>query len=121
MGKEYASDLSQRLLKFSVETIKLVGKIKGSRELDVVRYQLSKSATSIGANFEESRCTTKNEFPAKIRISVREALETAYWFRLIRALNVTNHTDIELLLAENIEIIKILKSILRKTSIPSIL
>ncbi len=119
MGKEYAFNLSQRLLKFSVEVIRFLGKIKGKRELDVVRYQLSKSATSIGANYEESQSTTKNEFPAKIRICVREALETAYWLRVIRSLNITDRPDVDRLLGEDIEIVKILKSILRKTSIPS--
>ena len=50
MGKKYTSDLSERLSKFAVEVMKLLGEIQGGKELVVVKYQVSKSATSIGAN-----------------------------------------------------------------------
>ena len=75
MGKVYASDLSERLLTFAVDVIKLLKDIQGGKEIDVVKYQLSKSATSIGANYKESQSTTGKEFPTKIRICVREGLE----------------------------------------------
>jgi four helix bundle protein len=69
----------------------------------------------MGANYEESQSTTKKEFPVKIRISLREALETRYWLRFIKRLSIIENQKLDLVLFECIELIKILKSILSKT------
>ena len=115
MGKAHASDLSERLLKFSVDVLNLLREIRGGKEIDVIKYQLSKSATSIGANYRESQSTTRREFPAKIRICVREGLESEYWLRVLLSLKILDKERVERLLRESEEIIKILKTILRKT------
>ena len=116
MGKVYASNLSERLLRFAVEVIKMLGELEQRKEFDVIKYQLSKAATSIGANYEESQSTTRKEFPRKIRICVRESLESKYWLRIIQALGVLNKSTVQALILENEEISRILKTILRKTS-----
>jgi len=116
MGKVYVSNLSERLLRFAVDVIRLLGRIEKRKEYDVIKYQLSKAATSVGANYEESQSTTRREFPAKIRISVREAIESRYWLRIIRALGLLQDGKVEELIQESEEITKILKTILRKTS-----
>ena len=56
--KKYATDLRQRLLTYAVDTLKLLMSLPKKRELDVIRYQLSKSATSIGANYEEAQSSS---------------------------------------------------------------
>src|ERR1039458_10775609 len=56
------------------------------------------------------------EFPTKIRICVREGLESEYWLRTILALEILDKGKVERLLRENEEIVKIVKTILRKTS-----
>jgi four helix bundle protein len=117
MGKVYANDLSERLFNFSVAVIKISGMIEGRREIDVVKYQLSKSVTSIGANCQETQSTTRKEFSSKIRICVPEALETRYWLQLTRALDLLEEEKINSALRESDEIIKILRTILRKTSV----
>ena len=71
--------------------MELLIKIPYKKEYEVIRYQLSKSATSIGANYEESQATTRKEFLVKIRISLREALESNYWLRIIKALNAAEN------------------------------
>ena len=45
------NDLAERLLIFSAEVIKLLRKIKYSQETGIIKYQLTKSATSSGANY----------------------------------------------------------------------
>ena len=117
VGKVYASSLSERLLRFAVEVIRLLGRIEKKKEYDVIKYQLSKAATSVGANYEESQCTTRREFPTKIRISEREALESKYWLRIILDLELLQDGKVKELIHESEEIAKILKTILRKTSI----
>jgi len=45
------TELRERLLNFSVEILKFLKALPYRNEFDVLRYQLSKSATSIGANY----------------------------------------------------------------------
>lgn len=112
-------DLSERLLNFAVNCFELIKQLPQNREFDVLRYQLSKSSTSIGANYEESQSTTFKEFSQRIRICVREALETWYWIKIISALKLGDKILVEYLAKEIEEIIKILKTILRKTTNPN--
>ena len=44
------TDLRERLLDFSVSVLKFLHTLPYRKEYEVLRYQLSKSATSIGAN-----------------------------------------------------------------------
>ena len=111
---EYKSDLRERLLTFSVNVIRFLASLPYKKEYDVLRYQLSKSATSIGANYEESQSTTFKEFIQKLRIALREANESKYWLTIIEKLNLGNKDNRELLIKEAIEISLILGSIASK-------
>ena len=54
----------------------------------VIRNQITKSGTSIGANYREAnRSRSKKDFKNKINISVSEASETVYWLDIIFELN----------------------------------
>ncbi len=108
------SDLRERLLDFSVQCIKFLYTIPAKKEHDVLKYQLSKSATSIGANYEESQSCTYKEFLQKIRISLREANETKYWLAIIEQLDLVEKDKLVILLNEAKEITLILGSIASK-------
>jgi len=114
IAKSYKIDLRDRLLDFSVNIIRFLSSLPENREFDVFRYQLSKSATSIGANYEESQASTYKEFVNRIRICLREAKETLYWMRILVKLNIGNGPDRDRLLKESDEISKIFGSILLK-------
>jgi four helix bundle protein len=75
---KYKINLKDRLLNFAVETIKFLSEISDKKEYNVIKYQLSKSATAIGANFEEAQSSGDKEFIHKLRIALREANETYY-------------------------------------------
>jgi len=109
--QKYEKNLRERLLNSSVYIMKFINSFPSKREFDVFRYQLSKSATSIGANYEESQTATYKEFINRIRIALREANETAYWLKIIDKLNIGNNTCREFLLSEIGEICKIFGSI----------
>ena len=50
----------------------------------VLATQLLKSGTSIGANIREAvRSQSRNEFLAKMNISLKEAYESEYWLELL--------------------------------------
>jgi four helix bundle protein len=49
-----SNELSERLFNFAVRTLKFLSKLPDKPELRIIRYQLSKSSTSSGANYEEA-------------------------------------------------------------------
>jgi four helix bundle protein len=112
--KKYKTDLRQRLLNYAVNSLKLLMKLPHEKEFDVIRYQLSKSATSIGANYEEAQASTEKEFVQKVRIALREANESKYWYKIILELEIFNNEDIDKMSKESNEISLILGSIVSK-------
>ena len=84
------------------------------KEYDVIRYQLSKAATSIGANYEESQSATYKEFINKNRIALREAKESIYWLKIIQRLHIGNKEDLKNLISECKEISNIFGAIVSK-------
>jgi four helix bundle protein len=83
---KYPLNLEDRFLQFSIDVIRFLIKLPKTREFDVIRNQLSKSATSIGANYQESQASSHAEFKQRIQICLRETRETLYWLRLMREL-----------------------------------
>jgi four helix bundle protein len=54
----------------------------------VVRNQLTKCGTSVGANYREAnRAGSRADFKSRIKISESEASETQYWLEVIIDLN----------------------------------
>ncbi len=49
------NDLQKRLFQFAVNIIFLIRKLPKGKDYDVVSYQLIKSATSSGANYDEAQ------------------------------------------------------------------
>ena len=113
MGSE---ELQERLFQFSVSVIKFLRSWKSGRETDVIRYQLSKSATSVGANYEEAQAAiSRKEFGVKVSISLKEMRETRYWLRILNEVEVRNEKVTELLY-ESDELAKILGKISSKVN-----
>ena len=110
------TDLQSRLFKFSVDMIKGVRNLPNSKEYKVISYQVLKSATSVGDNYEEAQgAVSKVDFSNKVGISLKEARETNYWIRIIIEITPDNDDWISLE-KESSELMKILGSIYSKTS-----
>jgi four helix bundle protein len=113
--EKYKLDLKQRLFDFAIAVLKFLKTIDSNRLYDVFRYQVSKSASSVGANYEEAQAAfSKKEFASKIGICLKEARETNYFLRLIMELNISNKENCNHLVRESDELQKILGSILIK-------
>jgi four helix bundle protein len=75
--KEFAKELEKRTLEFAVRIINLSRTLPNTPEARVIRTQITKSGTSIGANYREAnRARSKADFRNKIKISEGEASET---------------------------------------------
>jgi four helix bundle protein len=82
--KQFAKDLEKRTRKFAVQIIRLSITLPNSPEGIVVRNQITKSGTSIGANYREAnRSRSRADFKNKIKICESEASETQYWLEVI--------------------------------------
>ena len=113
------NELTQRLFKFAVRTIRFLKTLRDSPEVKVIRYQLIKSSTSSGANYEEAQAgSSKADFTNKVRISLKEMRESNYWLRLIKEVVNKAYDNMELdwLINESTELKKILGTIVLKSS-----
>ena len=105
------SDLSEKFLTLAVNTIKFSKKLPRSVESEIIIKQLIRSATSIGANYQESQKSySRKEFFQKISLALKEANESQYWIKILTKLNYQTK-DIE---TEADEAVKILSSIISK-------
>ena len=119
MESKYKVDLRKRLFVFAVDTIKFLGTLPKNKEYDVFRYQLSKSATSMGANYEEAQgAYSKKDFSSKISICLKESRETNYFYRVINGLEIGDKIICNKLVDESDELQRIFGSILKKVKSP---
>jgi four helix bundle protein len=96
-----------------------LGNLPNEPEFNNIRYQLSKSSTSPGANYEEAQAgSSKADFIYKTEIALREMRESNYWFRITEAtltLEGKNKNELVYLINESTELMKILGSIVVKS------
>jgi four helix bundle protein len=103
-------DIRERSFQFALRIIEITNDLPRTLPLNIIRSQILKSGTSIGANIEEANGSiSKRDFLNKAVIARKEAKETKYWLRIINAqknLNNKVKDDIE----EVQEIINILSA-----------
>ena len=80
MGEE----LNERLFSFAVRCLKFLRTLPEASEFKIIKYQLAKSSTSSGANYEEAQAgSSRADFNNKVRISLREMRESNYWLQVL--------------------------------------
>lgn len=113
------NDLQERLFDFVVRVFKFLRTLPNSQEYSVIRYQLLKSSSSTGANYEEAQGgSSRADFAYKVEIALKEMRESNYWLRLIKATDEGNQidkTELDELIKESKELKLILGSIVTKT------
>ena len=111
------TDLLKRTFNFGISCLKFLRKLESNPENNLIRFQLGKSCTSIGANYEESQAgSSKADFTNKVKIALREARETNYWLRILKELNDNNDESLESLIKESQELKNILGAIVVKSN-----
>ena len=83
-NKAFGKELEKRTRKFAVRIIRLSTSLPNTPEGRVVRNQITKCGTSVGANYREAnRARSKADFKNRISICEGEASETQYWLEVI--------------------------------------
>lgn len=107
------NDLLNRTFLFGVAVIKFLRTLPDTNDLKIIKYQLVKAATSIGANYEEAQAgSSKADFINKVNIALKEARESNYWLRMLSALE-GEKDELLLLIKESNELKNILGAIVK--------
>ncbi len=111
-------DLGERSEKFGENILSLLMKIKRDDLNRSMIVQLSRSATSIGANYAEANCAeSKKDFIHKMAIANKEVGESKHWLRMLSTLAPTYIKVLRKLWKEANELNNIYSSIIRKTKV----
>ena len=90
--KNMADNLLVELsIEFAVKIVKMTDKIQGK---GVLKNQILKSGTSVGANIHEANyAQSKADFVSKLQISLKECYETEYWLELFSRTNIISNQE----------------------------
>jgi four helix bundle protein len=114
--KFHEKDISERTFSFGLRIIKLVLSLPRNSVGNALGNQIIRSGTSIGANIEEAQdALSKKDFIHSMTISLKEARETHFWLRMISESNLLSKNRLTGLMEENVEIIKILITIVKNS------
>src|SRR5215210_2230489 len=104
-------ELEKRTKQFAIRIIKFAATLPYGKVGDVIRYQLVKAGTSVGANYREAnRAESRNDFIHKIGIVEKEASESQYWLEICDEANLGDAQQRQWLLAESGELLAIFTS-----------
>lgn len=110
-------DLEERTFQFAKAVRILVKTLRRSVSSIEDSRQLIRASGSVGANYREANeALSRKDFLMRIRISRKEAKESAYWLRLIRDTNELERiNEVNELIREAEELTRILSSIVLKS------
>lgn len=115
MTKNY--DLEDRTLNYSIRVVSALKKYKKDDYLKSIIWQVTRSATSIGANYIEANdALGKKDFLMRLKIARKECKETVYWFKILKSTDNKNTKTLDTLIDEAVEIRNILSAIINKVS-----
>jgi four helix bundle protein len=94
-------DLADRFLDFAVRIIKLVSALPKTIVGKHIGGQITRSGTSPGSNYEESRgAESRADFIHKLGIVLKELKETRFWLQVIRRAEILAPQRVEPLIQE---------------------
>ena len=109
-------DLKSRTKKITLNILDIVAEIPYNASSKVIIYQISKSGTSVGANYRAScRARSDNEFLSKMNVVLEEADETLFWLEIIQERNLLKNDKIKSAILEANELVSIFVTIIKNT------
>ena len=108
--------IQRKSFAFAIRIVNVFKYLQLEKKEYALSNQLIRSGTSIGANVEEAiGGQSKKDFISKISISYKEARETMYWVKLLKATFYLEEKEADSILNDAEELCKILSSILVST------
>ena len=86
LGSDFVTpeEMKQRTKRFALEVLELAAELPDSQVGRIIRGQLVRSGTSVGANYRAACIAqSKASFVAKLSIVIEEADESAFWLEFI--------------------------------------
>ena len=101
-------NLQDRTKAFALQVISFCCGLPRKAELDVIKRQLIRSATSVGANYRAAcRARSRREFLSRLSIVEEEADESQYWLELLAELSCGRNDRLRALQKESGELVAI--------------
>ena len=101
---------------FAVRIINLCKHLNASNKEYTLSKQLLRAGTSMGANIAEAeQAQSRADFISKMNIALKEAVETNYWLRLLRATDYLSETEFLSIHSDCRELEKMLTAIVKTT------
>ena len=111
-----ANAIKDKSRDFAIRVINCYKYLTEEKKEFVLSKQLLKSGTSIGANCRESKnAQSRGDFQSKLSIALKEADETEYWLDLLYEADFIDEKSYQSIINDNLELIKILTSIVKNT------
>ncbi len=115
MAADKPEDIKDRTFRFALSIISAAETLPDTKSATAIAKQLVRAGTSIGANVEEAVAAhSREDFIYRMNIALREARETNYWLRIIKACQWLSPQTIDPALDESEQIAKILGAIVSK-------
>lgn len=116
MTKNKPFDIKDRSFQFALDCLRFCKNISSERKEFILTKQLSRSATSVGANIREAQnSNSKKDFVHKLSIAQKECNESIYWIELLKAFLDLNSKEVMDLKNEADKLLRILSSIVLNT------
>jgi four helix bundle protein len=104
--------IQQKSFAFAIRIVNLYKFLTTEKKEYVLSKQLLRSGTSVGANIEESiGGQSEKDFISKISIAYKEARESMYWLKLLKATDYLSQEQADSLLKDAEELCKIIGKI----------
>jgi four helix bundle protein len=90
------NNLRDRTKRFAVDTMVFCSRLPNRPEFGVVRNQLMRCGSSVGANYRAAcRSRSRNDFIVKLSIVEEEADESVYWAEILEELGMNQDQDLQ--------------------------
>ena len=104
--------IQEKSFDFAIRIVNLYKYLKYEKKEYVLSKQLLRSGTSVGANVEEAiGGQSEKDFLSKLSIAYKEARESMYWIKLLKATKYLSEEQANNLLSDAEELCKIIGKI----------
>lgn len=111
------SIIGPKTFDFAVRIVNLFKNMTTERKEFVLSKQILRSGTSIGANVAEAQyAQSRPDFKSKMNIALKEAGETEYWLKLLKATDYLTEKEFKSLSDDLTPIIKMLIKIVQNSN-----